>query len=370
MIIGVPRERKTLERRVAMTPDGAASLCRKGHTVLVETGAGAGSHFEDQFYSEAGCRIVPTLDELWTKAEMIVKVKEPAEEEYQFFRPGLIVFSYLHLAGLPDVAKAMISGQVTGIAYELVCTADGRLPLLEPMSEIAGKLGMLNGAYYLLSQNGGCGILLSGAGKGAPGNTVIIGAGVAGSAACEYALGLGSKVIVLDVREEPLAALRQRFAGRIETATSSPQSVQKYCCEADIVIGAVLVAGARAPIVITRKTVQSMRKGSVLVDISIDQGGCSETTHATSLQDPVYIDEGVLHYAVPNIPGQAPVTATLALTQATLPFVEILADRGLGRAVSEVKELRCALNTFSGHITNEIVAEALGLCAVAVDKVA
>lgn len=368
MIIGVPRERKTLEKRVAITPDGAHELVKRGHKVLIEKSAGLGSFFADDAYANAGCKICDTLKEVWTEADMIVKVKEPDEAEFAYFRPGLVLFDYLHLAGLPTVAKALVDGKVTGIAYELVQTEDKRLPLLEPMSEVAGKLSVLNGSYFLLSQNGGRGVLLGGTIGVRPGNVVIIGAGISGRAACEVAVGIGANVTVLDIDYQKLEKIKVQFGNRVKTLHSTKASIERECAKADLLIGAVLVPGAAAPKLITKKMIQGMSKGSVFVDISMDQGGMAETSKATTLDNPAYVEEGVIHYGVCNMPAQTPRTSTMALTAATLPYVVKLADLGVDKALSSVKELRVALNTYSGHLTNKLVGDALGMDYVSVDE--
>ena len=361
MIIGVPRERKTLEKRVALTPDGAYQLTAKKHTVLIEKGAGAGALFEDSDYTAVGCTIVPTLKDVWTKAELVVKVKEPHESEYEFFRPGLCLFDYLHLASMPDVTKALLKGGVTGIAYELVQTTDRRLPLLEPMSEVAGKLSVQLGSYFLLAQNGGRGVLLGGT-IGVPArNVAIVGAGISGRAACEIAVGMGAETTVLDVDYSKLDRVKVQFGSRVKTVLSTKAALEREVAKADLLVGAVLIPGAAAPRIITRKMIQSMKKGSVFMDISIDQGGCAETIRPTSLDAPVYVEEGVIHYGVCNMPAQTPRTSTMALTSATLPYLVKLADMGTMAALRGVPELRVALNTHKGLLTNRAVADAVNL---------
>ena len=367
MIIGVPRERKTLEKRVALTPDGAHQLVEHGHRVLIEENAGLGADFSNDAYHEAGAEIVSTLKDVWTKSELVVKVKEPHETEYEFFRPGLALFDYLHLASMPDVTKAMLDGGMTGIAYELVQLPDGRLPLLEPMSEVAGKLSVLNGSFYLLSQNGGRGVLLGGA-VGVPRcNVTIIGAGTSGRAACEMAFGMGAQVTVLDINTAKLEALKFHFSNQITTAYSTPAAIRRILQTTDLLIGAVLVPGAAAPRIITREMIKEMPQGSVFVDISIDQGGCAETIRATSLEDPVYQEEGVLHYGVCNMPAQTARTSTMALTSATLPYITQLADSGIQGALLKYPLLRNALNTHKGKLTNQAVSTAVGVEYTSID---
>lgn len=368
MIIGIPRERKTLEKRIALTPDGARELTKRKHEVLIETGAGLGSHFSDEEYRLSGCKLVGTLKEVWSNAELVVKVKEPHESEYEYFRPGLLLFDYLHLASLPEVTSALLRGKVTGIAYELVQLADGRLPLLEPMSEVAGKLSVLNGATHLLSQHRGRGMLLGGAIGVAPANVVIIGAGIAGRNACEMAIGMGADVTVLDLDQPKLERLKIQFGNRVKTIYSTRASLEREVAKADLLVGAVLIPGAAAPKIVTREMIASMRKGSVFVDISIDQGGCAETSRPTSLDEPVYEELGVIHYGVCNMPAQVPCTSTMALTATTLKYIIKLADLGGKEALQQVPELRVALNTYQGLLTNRLVGAALKMDSKTIDQ--
>lgn len=359
MIIGIPKERKNLEKRIALTPDGAHQLVQNGHRVLVEEGAGHGCHLEDESYRSVGAEIVPTLADVWQKSQLVVKVKEPHEEEYQFFRDDLVLFDYLHLASMPDVAQKMIDGGVIGIAYELVQNDDGSLPLLEPMSEVAGKLSILNAAYFLFSQNGGRGILPGGV-LGTPrAHVVIVGAGIAGRNACEMALGLGAQVTILDINHAALERVKIEFGNQVSTLYSTPSALLRACSTADILVGAVLIPGAAAPKIISREMIQSMPKGAVFVDISIDQGGCAETIRATSLSHPIYVEEDVVHYGVCNVPAQTARTSTMALTSATLPYIVEIANLGIEKALSENKKIRKALNTFRGKLTNKAVSEAV-----------
>lgn len=361
MIIGVPRERKTLEKRIALTPDGAHELVKHGHTVLIEQDAGLGSFFENKAYVDAGATIVPTLKDVWTKSELVVKVKEPHESEYEYFRPGLMLFDYLHLASMPDVTTAMIKGKVTGIAYELVQTAERRLPLLEPMSEVAGKLSVLNGSYFLLSQNNGRGLLLGGVVGVPPAEVVIIGAGIAGRSACNVALGMGAMVTIMDIDHAKLDRIEAQFGNRARTVFSNREAIAREITRADLLIGAVLSPGAAAPKLITRQMIKSMKKGSVFVDISIDQGGCAETIRPTSLDEPVFVEDDVTHYGVCNMPAQTPRTSTMALTAATLPYVVKIANMGFEGVMRNSAELRNALNTHNGMLTNKAVSEAVGI---------
>ena len=369
MIIGVPRERKTLEKRIAITPDGANKLTSKGHTVLIEKDAGVGSYFSNDSFKEAGCKIVDTLAEVWNESELVVKVKEPHEEEFQYFRKDVTLFDYLHLASMPDVTNAMLDGGLTGIAYELVQTPDGKLPLLEPMSEVAGKLSVLNGSYFLLSQNGGRGVLTGGAIGVDAAQVVVVGAGIAGRAACEIALGMGADVTVLDISHSALERIKLEFDGRVRGLFSTPGSLARACAKADLLIGAVLIPGAAAPKLITKDIISSMKQNSVFVDISIDQGGCGETIKPTSLDEPVYNEQGVIHYGVCNMPAQVPVTSTKALTSATLPYIVELADKGISTTLKDSAILRNAVNTINGKLTNEAVSEAVGIQYTPVEEI-
>lgn len=367
MIIGVPRERKTLERRVAITPDGVGEIVRRGHKVLIETKAGDGSFFPDNQYVEAGGKIVSTLKDLWGQSDIIVKVKEPHPDEYELMRPGQIIFDYLHLASMPELTKVMLDKKVTGIAYELVQNPDGRLPLLEPMSEVAGKLAVLNAANFLLAQNGGRGELVGGTIGVPPIKVVVVGGGVAGRAAVQMAIGLGASVTVLDRRYERLESLYHHFQDKVRTVHSSHGTLMREIQDASILIGAVLIPGAAAPRVITREMIRSMAKGGVFVDISIDQGGCAETSTLTSLDKPITEIEGIMHYGVPNMPAQTPRTSTKALTAATLPYIADLASGGLD-ALKRVPLLRGALNVHDGKLTSEQVAEAVGMPFTSIDR--
>jgi alanine dehydrogenase len=361
MQIGVPRERKTLEQRVAITPDGARELIKHGHSVIIETNAGLGSSFPDNDYETVGCRIVKTLREVWTNAELLVKVKEPDPTEFEFFRSDLVLFDFLHLASLPEVGQALINSKITAFAYETLTTSDGRLPLLEPMSEVAGKLSVLNGAYLLLSQNGGRGVLLGGAIGVPPAKVVVIGAGIAGRAACATAVGMGAQVSVIDISHQKLEAIASRFGSAVRTVYSTKGSIERECSGADLLIGAVLVPGAATPRIIDRKTIQALGSKAVFVDISIDQGGCSETSKPTTLDNPIYSVDGVIHYGVCNMPAQTPRTSTMALTAATLPFILKLANGGGSGAWKGSAELRSALTCHAGTMTNKPTADALGI---------
>jgi len=358
MRIGVPRERKTLEKRVAITPDGAKKLISLGHQVSIESSAGVGSSFSDDDYRSAGCTILSSLADVWNTAELLVKVKEPDESEFEFFRPSLVLFDFLHLASLPKVARALLDKKVTAFAYETLRTADGRLPLLEPMSEVAGKLSVLNGAFYLLSQNGGRGVLMGGAAGAPAARVVVVGAGIAGHAACASAVGLGANVTIVDINKSKLAAIESQFGARVTTVISTPDSLRDACRGADLLIGAVLIPGAATPRIITREMIRSLGEKAVFVDISIDQGGCAETSKPTNLDNPVYNVDGVIHYGVCNMPAQTPRTSTMALAAATLPYIIQLAGEGPAQAITS-PEMRQALTCKDGELTNELTAQAL-----------
>ena len=358
MRIGVPKEIKNHEYRVGLTPDATTRLTREGHRVLVETGAGVGAGFDDAEYTAAGAEIVADADSVFSAAEMIVKVKEPQLEECARLSPGQILFTYLHLAADPEQARALMRSGATAIAYETVTDAQGTLPLLKPMSCIAGRMATQVGAHYLEMPTGR-GMLLGGVPGVAPGRVVVVGAGVAGTNALEMAVGLQADVTVLDIDLARLEELSTRFGNRIRTLYSTPEVIAREVRTADLVIGSVLIPGASAPRLVTRDMVRSMRPGSVLVDIAIDQGGCFETSRPTSHADPVYVDGRVVHYAVTNMPGAVPRTATLALTNATLPHVLSLARLGWRQAVQRDPHLRNGVNVSAGEIKHRAVAEAL-----------
>jgi alanine dehydrogenase len=358
MRIGVPKEIKIHEYRVGLTPDAAARLTREGHRVLVETGAGMGAGFDDAEYTAAGAEIADDADTVFGAAEMVVKVKEPQLEECARLSPGQILFTYLHLAADPEQARALMRSGATAIAYETVTDAHGTLPLLKPMSCIAGRMATQVGAHYL-EMPSGRGVLLGGVPGVAPARVVLVGAGVAGTNALEMAVGLQADVTVLDINLVRLEELATRFGNRIRTLYSTPEVIAREVRNADLVIGSVLIPGASAPKLVTREMIQSMRPGSVLVDIAIDQGGCFETSRPTCHADPVYVDSGVVHYAVTNMPGAVPRTATLALTNATLPHVLSLARMGWRQAVQRDPHLRNGINVSAGEIKHGAVAEAL-----------
>jgi len=362
MRIGVPREIKDHEFRVALTPVGAHELVSAGHQVLVESGAGAGSRLDDDVYRSVGARIVPRVEDVWADAEMILKVKEPLESEYGFLRPGLVLFTFLHLAGMPGLTEALCSARVTALGYETVELRNGDLPLLAPMSEIAGRLAAQVAAHYLEQPTGGSGRLFGGIAGVPPARVAVLGIGSAGRHACIVAAALGGNVTGFDRRVDRLRELLgHQYVGNIVTAIAVPSVVARAVTESDVVIGAVLRPGERAPCVVTREMVRNMPEKSVIVDISVDQGGCVETTRPTSHTDPVYYEEGVLHYAVPNMPGAVPHTSTHALCNATLPYILSVADNG----VEETARRDCAfakgLNVYNGSLVSRAVAESLAL---------
>jgi alanine dehydrogenase len=360
LTVGVPREIRPEEHRVAITPDGVRELLHAGADVLVERGAGVDSSIPDDDYARAGATVVSSAAEVWERAGLICKVKEPLESEFGFFRPGLVVFTYLHLAAYPAVADALVTSGVTGIAYETVQLDDGALPLLAPMSEVAGRMSVQIGAHYLERHNGGRGVLLGGAPGVRPARVVILGAGNVGWNAAWMAAGLEAEVDLLDRNIDRLRHVDQIQMGRITTVTSNRGAVERCVAEADLLIGAVLVPGGRAPTVVSEDMVRSMKPGAVIIDIAIDQGGCIETSHETTHSDPVFVKHGVVHYAVGNMPGAVPHTSTHALTNATLPHLAELARFGAIDAVHRDRSLARGVNTAGGHIVNAAVAEALG----------
>ncbi|MBO0421114.1 alanine dehydrogenase [Vagococcus fluvialis] len=356
MKIGIPKEIINNENRVALTPPFVKNLVDKNHEVVVETMAGFGSGFTDEEYVENGASIVKTPKEAWN-VDLVLKVKEPKESEYGFFKEGLILFTYLHLAPVPSLTESLIKNKVTAIAYESVQLEDGSLPLLNPMSEIAGRMAPQTGAFFLQKTNGGSGVLLSSVPGVAKGNVVIIGGGVAGSNAAKVAIGLGAKVRILDVNQKRLAQLEEIFGNSIETVMSNPHNIHQSVMMADLVIGAVLIPGRKAPTLVTEEMVKDMKPGSVIIDIAIDQGGIFATTDRTTNHDePIITKHGVLHYAVPNMPGAVSRTSTLALTNNTLPYIVQLADKGFIQAVKENKALATGVNTYNGVLTYEQVA--------------
>ncbi|MGH9488055.1 MAG: alanine dehydrogenase [Terriglobales bacterium] len=358
MIIGVPREVKDHETRVGLVPAGVHELTALGHQVLVENGAGQSSFFEDEEYRRASAEMVASPKELWARAEMICKVKEPSDPEYKFFRPGLLLFTYLHLAPLPDLTEQLLQQQVTAIAYETVASGEGRLPLLEPMSEVAGRLAVQVGAQYLERRYGGRGLLLGGVPGVPAARVLILGAGMVGTNAARMASGLGAVVTVADRSAARLRQLDDLLAGRVQTLAANPSTIAHAVAEADLVIGSVLIAGASAPKVVTRAMVGRMKRGAVIVDVSIDQGGCIETAHPTTHTHPSYIEMDVVHYCVTNMPAAVPRTSTLALTNATFSYVRKLADLGFAQAIAADSGLLRGVNTYQGALTYEAVASA------------
>jgi alanine dehydrogenase len=358
MIIGIPKEVKDHESRVGITPAGARALVDAGHKVLVEHDAGALSGFPDDDYQAVGAEIVGEAYHVWKTANMVVKVKEPVPSEYYHFRPGLTLFTYLHLAPLRELTDALLDKKVTGIAYETVRDKAGTLPLLTPMSEVAGRLSVQVGAAYLEKEHGGRGVLLGGVPGVPPGNVCIIGGGVVGVNAAKIALGMGAKVTLLDLSLNRLRELDDIFSGRLHTLYSNAYNVERAVCEADLVIGGVLIPGAAAPKIVTAAMVSKMKKGAVIVDVAIDQGGCIETAKPTTHSDPSYLVDGVVHYCVTNMPAAVPNTSTLALTNATFPYVMKLARLGAQVAISEDAGIAEGVNTFHGYLTYKAVAHA------------
>ncbi|MBW5446716.1 alanine dehydrogenase [Cohnella sp. CFH 77786] len=361
MIVGVPKEVKKQEYRVALTPAGAGMLRQQGHEVVVQAGAGAGSGFPDEEYAAAGAAVVGTAEAVWERAGMIVKVKEPVAEEFKLFRPGQIVFTYLHLAAAPELAKALMDANVTAIAYETIQLPNRSLPLLIPMSEVAGRMSVQEGAKYLEAFQGGRGVLLGGVPGVPPAEVIIIGGGIVGTNAAKMALGLGADVVVLEKSGERMRYLDDVFQGRLRTLTSNPHNIASAVRKADLLIGAVLVPGARAPRLVTEDMVKTMKKGAVIVDVAVDQGGSIETIdRATTHENPVYEKHGVIHYAVANMPGAVPRTSTLALTNVTIDYVMRLAAHGFAAAVAADPALALGVNVHQGAITHPQVAEAVG----------
>jgi alanine dehydrogenase len=370
MIIGVPGEIKSQENRVALTPAGADALVRLGHRVLVEHNAGKGAGFSDDDYVSAGAEIIPTAEDVWNNSEMIVKVKEPLPSEYKYFRPGLVLFTYLHLAPEPELTRALMESKMIAIAYETVQKDDRSLPLLTPMSEIAGRMAVQVGAGYLEKLKGGKGILLDGVAGVPPASVVVVGAGTVGTSAVKRAAGMGARVTVIDINIDRLRYLEDIFRNSIETLYSNRFNLMEAVSRADLVIGSVLIPGARAPKLITEEMVKNMKPGSVIVDVAIDQGGCVETIeHPTTHEDPVFDKYGILHYAVANIPGIVPKTSTLALTNATLPYIVKIANKGWKSAIKEDRSLARGVNVLNGNITYAAVAEAHNLVYSPLDDV-
>lgn len=361
MIIGVPKEIKDYEYRVSLTPDGARVLLQAGHRVVVEPSAGQGSGFSDDAYRQAGAQVAGSKAEVFQQADLIVKVKEPQLSECALFRPGQVLFTYLHLASLPDLTKALVAADIMAIAYETVEARDHSLPMLRPMSEIAGRLAVQVGAHYLGTVQGGRGLLLAGVPGVPPAHVVVLGAGVVGTSAVRIAVGMGARVTVINLDLDRLRFLDDLYGGRIATCAATESAIERAVVDADLVIGAVLVPGARAPKVVSRALVKKMKPGSVIVDVAVDQGGCCETTRPTTHSEPVYVVDGVLHYCVTNMPGIVPHTSTLALTNTTLPYIVRLASEGVEKAIRADSGLAKGVNVMNGRITCQGVADAHGL---------
>ena len=368
MIIGLPKEIKDNESRVGLTPAGVKTLADFGHTVLVENGAGEGSGISNEEYVTASGQIVATAEEVWQRAEMIVKVKEPVGPEHQRMRPGQILFTYLHLAPDPALTQVLLEREVIGVAYETITSDAGHLPLLTPMSEVAGRMAVQVGAHYLTKPEGGRGVLMGGVPGVLPAKVAIIGGGVVGINSIKMAVGLGAHVVVLDRNLERLRYLDDIFGAKIRTLISNPYTVKEAIANADLVIGAVLVPGASAPRLVTQDMLKTMHKGAVIVDVAVDQGGCIETTRPTTHSNPTFYVEEVLHYCVANMPGAVPRTSTFALTNATLPFAIRLANHGFRDAVALDPHLRNGINTYRGKITCQGVAESQGLPYSPIDE--
>lgn len=366
--IGIPKEIKNNENRVAMTPAGVVTLTSAGHEVYIETGAGLGSSFTDEDYIAAGAKIVQSAEEAWSQ-ELILKVKEPIKSEYQYFYEGQILFTYLHLAPEFELTQALLDKKVTGIAYETVQLPNGSLPLLTPMSEVAGKMSVQIGAHFLEKLNGGNGILLGGVSGVPRGKVTIIGGGVAGTSAARVAIGMGADVTIIDVNPDRLRQLEDIFGSSIQTLMSNPYNIAESVKHSDLVISSVLIPGARAPKLVTEEMVKQMKPGSVIVDIAIDQGGSTEITanNPTSHDKPIFEKHGVLHYAVPNIPGAVPRTSTIALTNVTVPYALQIANKGFKKACLENEALKKGLNTLNGHVVYKAVADSQQREYVAVD---
>jgi alanine dehydrogenase len=367
MIVGLPKEIKDNESRVGLTPAGVKTLSDFHHTVLVETRAGDGSGISNDEYTGAGATIVDSADEIWGRADMIVKVKEPVGPEYKRMRAGQLLFTYLHLAPDAQLTRAMLDSRITGVAYETITNEEGHLPLLTPMSEVAGRMAVQIGAHYLQKPEGGRGVLMGGVPGVLPAKVVIIGGGVVGINSIKMAVGLGANVTVLDKNLERLRYLDDIFGAQIKTLMSNNYNVQEAIANADLVVGAVLIPGASAPHLVKRDMLKTMHRGAVIVDVAVDQGGCIETTKPTTHSNPTYFVDEVLHYCVANMPGAVPRTSTFALTNATLPFAVKLANKGFKDAIAKDPHLKAGVNTYNGHITYEAVAESQGLSYKSLD---
>ncbi len=369
MIVGLPKEIKDNEYRVGLTPAGARALTDAGHRVIVEKSAGEGSGFEDSLYEKAGATIIPSADDVWGGAEMVVKVKEPIEPEYPRMKEGLLLFTYLHLAPDPKQTQALLEHKVTGIAYETITDKRGTLPLLTPMSEVAGRMAVQVGAQYLEKMNGGRGVLLGGVPGVPAARVVIIGGGVVGTNAAKMAVGMGAQVTIVDRNLDRLRELDDIFLSKISTLASSAYAIHGAISEADLIIGAVLIPGAAAPMLVTREMLKDVPNGAVIVDVAVDQGGCIETTRPTTHSNPTYYVEDVLHYCVANMPGAVPRTSTFALTNATLPYALRLANRGFLDAIASDPGLKEGVNTYAGKLTYKAVADDQGLEYTSLDEI-
>lgn len=369
MLVGVPKEIKPDEYRVALTPAGAEMLVHGGHELIIETGAGLGSGFTDDFYEDAGATILHSADEVWAKAEMILKVKEPIAPEWPHMRSGQVIFTYFHFAASEELTKAVVDSGAIAIAYETVELESGELPLLTPMSEVAGRMAVQEGAKYLEKPQGGLGVLLGGVPGVKPGRVLILGGGVVGTNAAKMAAGLGARVAIMDINLERLRYLDDVMPANVETLFSTRYAIRKQIQIADLIIGAVLIPGAKAPSLITREDLALIREGTVIADVAIDQGGCVETMKPTTHHDPVYTVDGVIHYAVANMPGGVPRTSTLALTNATLPYAVALAGKGWQKACLDDDALKLGVNVADGHVTYQGVAEAFDMECRPVDDV-
>lgn len=361
MIIGCVKEIKNHEYRVGITPENAREYIKRGHKVLIEKGAGKMSGFSDDEYLKNGARLIDSAKEVWDSCEMMIKVKEPLPEEYGFFHEGLILYTYLHLAADREQTEALLDGKIKGVAYETLQEKDGSLPLLIPMSQIAGRLSIQEGAKYLEKTYGGEGILLSGVPGVKKAEVVVLGAGTVGANACRQAIGMGANVTVLDIDMKKLEALDRQFGSSLQTLMSTDSNIEEAVKKADLVIGSVLVPGASTPKLFKRQYLKEMKEGAVFVDVAIDQGGCGESSHVTTHDDPVFIEEGVVHYCVGNMPGAVPRTSTIALTNATLKYGLMIAEKGLETVAKENRAVYDAVNTYEGKITYKKVADALGM---------
>jgi alanine dehydrogenase len=361
MIIGVPKEIKTNENRIALVPGGAAGLVQAGHTVCIEQGAGEGSGFPDELYTAAGAEIVAKADEVWQRADMIMKVKEPIAVEWPRMRKGQVIFTYFHFAASEELTRAVMDSGCIAIAYETVQLPTGELPLLTPMSEVAGRMSVLEGAKYLEKFFGGRGVLLGGVPGVSPGKVVILGGGIVGSNAARMAAGLGARVVILDVSLNRLRYLADVMPANVTTLYSNRYNILEQIKDADIVVGGVLLPGAKAPNLIRREDLKTMPNGSVIVDVAVDQGGCVETIKPTTHEDPIYVVDGVIHYAVANMPGAVSRTSTLALTNATFPYALTLANKGWAAACRDDRALSLGVNVVDGRVTYPGVADAFGL---------